>query len=117
MITQLEVRNTCREFGLALDSDQQQRVARGYDIFHRGLVHKAEHQVSDYDTYFVGSQYRACNYTVRYFPRFETVTCECPDFRKGWASTGLHAGPTCKHCVAVLIQREMDSLLLENGGL
>ena len=112
MITALEVRNICREFGLSLDSGQQQRVARGYDIQRHGLVQRAEHQVTHYETYFVSSQYQDCHYTVRVFtyPNRIGVTCDCADFRKGYASTGLHAGWTCKHGVAVLIEREMDAV-------
>lgn len=115
MITDYAVRQTCREFGLSLNSEQQRRVARAYDLFSKGHVHKAKHQVRGYETWFVDSQNDNGTYTVRVFqyPNMTSATCDCPDFAKGYAETGMtgiHAGYTCKHIIATLMQRERDAL-------
>jgi uncharacterized Zn finger protein len=115
MLTDYEVRQTCRDFGLSTDSEQCRRVARGYDLFNRGCVHKAEHQLRGYETWLVDSQYDRGTYTVRVFryPNATTATCECPDYRKGFAETGMtgiHAGPECKHIIATLMQRDLERL-------
>ncbi len=111
LISAYEVRHTCRQFGLSPEANQCERVARAYALFMRKAVHLPRQQVCGYLTYCVDSQYTpGLVYTVRVFvrPTGTTVTCSCPAFHRGYAETGItgiHAGPLCKHGVAVLLER------------
>lgn len=108
MITHIQIREAMVAFALPFDDDHRRRTARAYDIFDRNLVSKAPHQVQGYETWLVDSQYNNGTYTVRIFNPMSIVraTCDCPDFRKGFAGiTGLHAGPVCKHIIAVWMER------------